>query len=67
MDRILKNPIQLFKIVEQLNAYNIKNGISFRKTVEKLNFDLIYDEILDFIDSSEEALNALDLYISMYG
>lgn len=61
MNRILKNPSYFLDIISSLTNYDC--NISFKKTVEKLDFEEVYDEVCDFIDAIDDALDSLDKYI----
>ena len=62
MERILSNPNKFFDIIEKLN--NHECNLSFRKTTDKLNFDKVYDEVINYIENIDDVLNELDGYIN---
>lgn len=61
MKRILKDPHRFFEIINRINSYSIESeDIKFKKTIDKLDFDKVYDQVLEFVENSMSHIDILE-------
>lgn len=61
MKQILNNYNEFFSAINKLNKYDVINrDMKFKKTIDKVEFDVVYDEVLNFIETCGEVIDELE-------